>query len=384
MCVCVYIYTYIYIFRWGVGGFPGHSDGKESPCKVGDLGLIPGLRRSPAERNGYTLQYSCLENPRDKGAWWATVHRVTNSQTWLSNWHFHIYTDIYVCMGVYTYIYIYFAFHKNNKSVVLVWRFLSTACHIVPITISPFYWNWTGLCFQNKARDPTAANRHSTRVQKVIKITAKVRWLQTLISLQFSCEPRFEIFQIPCSFHLRATGARPPPSSLWPWCTEYHTGSEEWTVSLSFSVRSCNLSDLTVRPVKWGGEVWYSVAEMSTDHSKRSDQSSKVKPKAFSGVRMGSAKGGAPKHRSQCQCRAGAGSGCWRICMANWTIALGCDSLARGVSAGPGTHLPDYCVNCLKDATCQGQNQPSESQNMTPQSFCTMAETWKSRQIHCI
>ena len=55
--------------------FPGGSDGKESACKVGDLGLIPGLGRSPGEGNGNPLQFSCLENPMDGGAWWATSPR---------------------------------------------------------------------------------------------------------------------------------------------------------------------------------------------------------------------------------------------------------------------------------------------------------------------
>ena len=54
---------------------------KKSACNVGDLGSIPGLERSPGEGNGYPLQYSCLENPMDRGAWWATVHGVTKSQT---------------------------------------------------------------------------------------------------------------------------------------------------------------------------------------------------------------------------------------------------------------------------------------------------------------
>ena len=57
-------------------GFPGGSAGKESACSVGDLGLIPGLGRSPGEGNGNPLQYSCLENPMDRGAWQATVHGV--------------------------------------------------------------------------------------------------------------------------------------------------------------------------------------------------------------------------------------------------------------------------------------------------------------------
>ena len=54
--------------------FPGGLDSKESTCNVGDLGFILGLGRSPGEGNGYLLQHSCLENPMDRGAWWATVH----------------------------------------------------------------------------------------------------------------------------------------------------------------------------------------------------------------------------------------------------------------------------------------------------------------------
>ena len=56
-------------FLWG---FPGGSDVKENTCNVGDLGSIPGLGRSPGERSGSPLQYSCLQNPMDRGAWWAT------------------------------------------------------------------------------------------------------------------------------------------------------------------------------------------------------------------------------------------------------------------------------------------------------------------------
>ena len=56
-----------------------HS-GKESTCNVGDPGLIPGLRRSPGQGNGYPLQYSCLENSKDRGTWQATVHAVAKSQ----------------------------------------------------------------------------------------------------------------------------------------------------------------------------------------------------------------------------------------------------------------------------------------------------------------
>ena len=70
-------------------GFPGSSAGKESVCNERDLGLIPGSGRSPGKGNSYSLQYSCLENPMDRGGWQATVHGVTKSWTQLSNWHFH-------------------------------------------------------------------------------------------------------------------------------------------------------------------------------------------------------------------------------------------------------------------------------------------------------
>ena len=66
-------------------GFPGGSDGKASACNAGDLGLIPGSERSPGEGNGNPLQYSCLENSMDRGAWRAIVYRVAKNQTQLSN-----------------------------------------------------------------------------------------------------------------------------------------------------------------------------------------------------------------------------------------------------------------------------------------------------------
>ena len=62
-------------------GFPGGSDGKVSAHNVGDPGSIPGLGRSPGEGNGHPFQYSCLENPMDRGAWQATVHGVAKSWT---------------------------------------------------------------------------------------------------------------------------------------------------------------------------------------------------------------------------------------------------------------------------------------------------------------
>ena len=66
-------------------GFPGGSEVKASACNLGDLGSIPGSGRSPGEGYGNPLQYSCLENPMDRGAWWVTVHGVAKSWTWPSH-----------------------------------------------------------------------------------------------------------------------------------------------------------------------------------------------------------------------------------------------------------------------------------------------------------
>ena len=63
----------------------GGSDGKESACNAGDSGLIPGLGRSPGEGKGNPLQYSCLKNSMDRGAWRVTVHGVSKSWIWLSD-----------------------------------------------------------------------------------------------------------------------------------------------------------------------------------------------------------------------------------------------------------------------------------------------------------
>ena len=62
-------------------GIPGGSAVKNPPANAGDMSLIPGLGKSPGEGNGNPLQCSCLENPKDGGAWWAAVYGVAQSQT---------------------------------------------------------------------------------------------------------------------------------------------------------------------------------------------------------------------------------------------------------------------------------------------------------------
>ena len=71
----------ICVFSYFFGGLPGALDGKESTCNAGDPGSIPGLGRSPGKRNGTPLQYSSLENSRDRGAWRAIAPGAAKSQT---------------------------------------------------------------------------------------------------------------------------------------------------------------------------------------------------------------------------------------------------------------------------------------------------------------
>ena len=66
-------------------GFPGGSNGKESACNDEDPGSLSGLERSPGGGHGNPLQYSCLEEPMDRGVWRSIVHRVTKHWTWLSD-----------------------------------------------------------------------------------------------------------------------------------------------------------------------------------------------------------------------------------------------------------------------------------------------------------
>ena len=87
-----WIWYYLWACHWWplqCWGFPGGSDGKESTCKAGGLDFIPRLGRSPGGGNGKPLQYYCLENPMDRGAWQASVHGVAKSQTQLKQLSTH-------------------------------------------------------------------------------------------------------------------------------------------------------------------------------------------------------------------------------------------------------------------------------------------------------
>ena len=94
-----------------MSGFPGGLDGKASVYNAGDPASIPGLGRSSGEGNGTPLQCSCLENPMDGGAWWATVHGVAKSRTRLSD-----FTSLY---GVYLKLILYVNYSSIKSKITL-------------------------------------------------------------------------------------------------------------------------------------------------------------------------------------------------------------------------------------------------------------------------
>ena len=86
-------------------GCPGCPAGKESTCNAGNLGSIPGSGQSPGEGNGHPLQYSCLENPMDRGAWRATVHRVAKSWTQMKQLSMHFIYSYYKILAIFLMLY---------------------------------------------------------------------------------------------------------------------------------------------------------------------------------------------------------------------------------------------------------------------------------------
>ena len=101
--------------------FPGDSDSKESACRVGDLGLIPGSGRCPGERDGSPLQYSCLENCMDRGVGWATDHGVPRLQKFFIILLMHVRFIIFVRSP---FLSVFLDFFYTLKELVLVgWVF---------------------------------------------------------------------------------------------------------------------------------------------------------------------------------------------------------------------------------------------------------------------
>ena len=115
-----------------------------SACHAGDLGSIPGSGRSPGEGNGNPPQYSCLENPMDGGAWWATVHGVAKSQTQLNDFTFsdkrgdwtqwilcRLWLVVFSCCHVQ-----FFVTPWTPARLVCLWNFLGKNMGVVAISLS--------------------------------------------------------------------------------------------------------------------------------------------------------------------------------------------------------------------------------------------------------
>ena len=101
-------------------GFPVGSDVKESGCNAGHPGSILGLGRSPGEENGNPLQYSCLENPMDRGAWQATAHGVSKNQTRLKRLSMHARYKPQVIFQQAWFCFLHLSIHLKYKTQILV------------------------------------------------------------------------------------------------------------------------------------------------------------------------------------------------------------------------------------------------------------------------
>ena len=100
-------------------GFPGGAEVKASACNVGDLGSIPGLGRSLGEGNGNPLQYSCLENPMDGGAWWAIVHGLQRVR---HDWATSLFTSDWITITFSGLLYKIYLTHKSSLNLALAYE----------------------------------------------------------------------------------------------------------------------------------------------------------------------------------------------------------------------------------------------------------------------
>ena len=109
-------YAQSFFCGFSLMSFPCSSVGKASACSAGDLGLIPRLGRSPGEGNGNPLQYACLENPMDRGAWWAAVHGVAKSGARLSEFHSSSLLSIFCSSNIILNLVFLFSFFPHLSS----------------------------------------------------------------------------------------------------------------------------------------------------------------------------------------------------------------------------------------------------------------------------
>ena len=127
-------------------GSPSGSTGQDSTCNVGDLGSISGLERSPGGGHDNPLQYSCLENPMDRGAWWDRDHRVAKSWTWLTKltvcfilcefYHSkqHLKKHIYVLRGIWKFFFPHW--EKNRRQTVDGLQRIPVLMLLIPLSTS--------------------------------------------------------------------------------------------------------------------------------------------------------------------------------------------------------------------------------------------------------
>ena len=135
---CIHL-TYVELIHSAFQDFPGGSDSKASAYNVGNPGLISGSGRSPGGENGNQLQYSWLENPMDRRAWGATVHRVAKNQTQLRDWAHSTYTEkqkdivgLKSTLNQFSIIKIYTVFHTA-----VGYKFYSSSHRL----LTRWYWN---------------------------------------------------------------------------------------------------------------------------------------------------------------------------------------------------------------------------------------------------
>ena len=142
-------------------GFPGGSEVKASTCSAGDLGSIPGSGRFPGEGNGNPLQYSCLENPMDGGAWWTIVHGVAKSWTRLSD-----FTSLLLQLKI---------LHAARKSEIRCTA-TKTWCSQINVFLKKLQWEIVNTYkrSENIERNPQQGNRKSYQVNR--KCKKKIKW----------------------------------------------------------------------------------------------------------------------------------------------------------------------------------------------------------------
>ena len=169
-------------------GFPGGSDGKESACSVGDPGSIPGSGRSPGEGNGNPLQYSCLENPMDRGAWQATVHEAAKSCSRLNNFTHFNFTNLYSWCNftlnkfhrtlfksrtVWNFEKVKLVYYSDKKSF-LEQTFIESYCHLVAKDFILYFimYNTSHVCWWSHGKEPVLTwhsfGKHSCRQWQVL------------------------------------------------------------------------------------------------------------------------------------------------------------------------------------------------------------------------